>query len=315
MKTWNSKFIDAYRLATTPLRKLQFRRMQREGTVPILSLFYHRVADHALNEWTMTCADFQRQIDWLQENFDLVDLEESQRRIRSGFNDRPTVSITFDDGYAENCDFALPLLIERGIPATYFVTTYHTTEQQTFPHDRELNTPLPTNTIESLRSLDLAGIEIGAHTRSHYDLGKITCEETLVDEVIHASNEMGELIGRKLRYFAFPFGKFSNLNPAVFHLLKEAGFLGVCSAYQGWNEIGGDAFHIQRIHADPVFARVKNWLTLDPRMAKTKRYDYEKHDSKIDSPKPIDESNSTPPLDVMPTLDNSTSQSSQTPTA
>ena len=51
----------------------------------------------------MTCDEFQTQIDWFQENFEIVDLEECQRRIRSGFNDRPTLSITFDDGYSENC--------------------------------------------------------------------------------------------------------------------------------------------------------------------------------------------------------------------
>ena len=313
MKNWNSKLIDAYRIATTPFRMLQLRRMQRTGTVPILSLFYHRIADHPLNDWTMSCAEFERQINWLQENFELVDLEECQRRIRSGFNDRPTLSITFDDGYAENCDFALPLLIERRIPATYFVTTYHTTEQQAFPHDRELSTPLPVNTIESLRSLDLAGIEIGAHTRSHCDLGKITCEQTLVDEVIRSSNEMSELIGREIRYFAFPYGKLPNLNPVVFRMLKEAGFLGVCSAYQGWNEIGGDAFHIQRIHGDPEFARVKNWLTLDPRMARTKRYNYQSDESASRIEKTETETNS--PAGVMQILGSAAPQSSQTPTA
>ena len=163
-----------------------------------MSLFYHRVADHAENDWTISCSKFQNQIDWLEQNFEIVDLEECQRRIRSGWNSRPTVSITFDDGYAENCDFALPLLIERRIPVTYFVTTYHTTQQQPFPHDVDRDMPLPTNTIESLRALDLAGVEIGAHTRTHVDLGKITCEQTLVDEVITASRELEAAIGRQI---------------------------------------------------------------------------------------------------------------------
>ncbi len=276
MSNWNTKLIDAYCLATSPYRRMQLSRMQRAGTVPPMVLFYHRVADHPQNDWTISCAQFQKQIDWLQDNFEIVDLRECQRRIRSGFNDQPTVAITFDDGYAENCDFALPMLIERRIPATYFVTTYHTTEQQPFPHDRELGLPLPTNTIESLRSLDLSGIEIGGHTRTHCDLGKITCEQTLVDEVITATAEMSELIGREIRYFAFPFGQYENLNPVVFQLLKEAGFLGVCSAYQGVNEVGGDDFHIQRMHGDPVFARIKNWLTFDPRMSRTQRYEYQR---------------------------------------
>ena len=159
---------------------------------------------------------------WFQENFDIVDLQELQRRIVSGFNDRPTLSITFDDGYAENCEFAMPMLVERRIPVTYFVTTFHTTEQQPFAHDVERETPLAANTIESLRALDLAGVEIAGHSRNHLDLGKISCEKTLVDEVLTASQEMEDLIGRKLRYFAFPFGQARVIGARPADALKQA---------------------------------------------------------------------------------------------
>jgi peptidoglycan/xylan/chitin deacetylase (PgdA/CDA1 family) len=36
---------------------------------------------------------------------------------------RPCVAITFDDGYADNAEVAAPALIERGLPATFFVTS------------------------------------------------------------------------------------------------------------------------------------------------------------------------------------------------
>ncbi len=277
MPSWKSNLIEAYRIASWPHRRWQYLNRYRNGKLPVYSLFYHRVADTELNPWTISCDDFQRQIDWFQENFEIVDLRECQRRINSGFNNRPTLSITFDDGYAENCEFALPMLIERSIPVTYFVTTYHTTEQQSFAHDLERGAPLPVNTIESLRALDLAGVEIGAHTRTHPDLGQVTCEAELVDEVITASREMERLIERKIEYFAFPFGQYHNLNPRVFELLRQAGFLGVCSAYGGWNDVGSDAFHIQRIHGDPDFTRMKNWLTYDPRINKVQRYDYKQN--------------------------------------
>ena len=63
--------------------------------------------------------------------------------------------------------------------------------------------------------------------------------------------------------------------------------MGACSAYQGWNEIGLDEFHIQRIHGDPNFSRFKNWMTYDPRFARVKRFDYsggEFDKSKLESP-------------------------------
>ena len=140
------------------------------------------------------------------------------------------------------------------------------------PHDVKLGCPLPANTIESLLAIDRAGIEIGAHTRTHADLGSITDERVLVDEVVAATIELEEVLQRRVRYFAFPFGQVANLNSKVFGMLREIGFLGVCSAYGGWNEVGDDPFHLQRLHGDPNFERMKNWLTYDPRIQRVPRY-------------------------------------------
>jgi peptidoglycan/xylan/chitin deacetylase (PgdA/CDA1 family) len=274
MPKWRYNAIDFYRTVTRPLRGLSVRSMKRRGKVPIFILFYHRVSNEQLNDWTITVKKFAKQMKWLQKNFDVVDLEECQRRISSGYNDRPTVAITFDDGYSENGEFAIPYLVENRIPATYFVTTDNTLGQTPFPHDVQRNEPLATDDVDSLRLYASAGIEIGAHTRTHPSMSDVVEPEQIVDEVITSTRELEAAIGKKIRYFAFPFGKPVNMNPIVFHLLKECGFLGVCSAFGGWNEIDGDAFHLQRIHGDPVFARIGNALTYDPRVGRIPPYDY-----------------------------------------
>ncbi len=274
MPKWKNNAIDLYRALTRASRALSVRQMKRRGQLPIYVVFYHRIANTHLNDWTMTTAKFQQQMEWLQSNFDMVDLAECQRRIRSGHNDRPTVSVTFDDGYAENGEFAIPYLIDHGIPTTYFVTTHHTVNQERFGHDADRDQPLPTNTIDTLRAYAAAGIEIGAHSRTHFDMGQAVDPGRIVDEVLTATREMELLIGRRIRYFAFPYGQRANLNAVVFQLLKENGIKGVCSAYGGSNEIGGDAFHLQRVHGDPVFARLRNHLNFDPRQARIGGYDY-----------------------------------------
>ena len=106
MPDWRSLLIDSYRTVTWPWRKLMMRRMQKNSTVPISVLFYHRVANEELNPWSISQADFEMQIAWMQENFDMISLDEVQHRIKNG-NSRPAISITFDDGYAENCSFCL----------------------------------------------------------------------------------------------------------------------------------------------------------------------------------------------------------------
>ncbi len=266
--------IKSYRLATSPWRNLSLAKMSRASKVPVQVLFYHRVADEIMNPWTISCDQFQQQIDWMQENFDLISLAEAQRRIRFG-NQRPAVAITFDDGYSDNSSFALPMLIERKIPVTYFATTYHTTHGKPFPHDVERGQPLATNSIESLRALANAGVDIGGHTRMHCDLGAGLTDEQIYDEVIAATRELESMIGTSIEYFAFPFGQKNNLDPRVFKVLKDNGFSGVCSAYGGVNEVGSEEFHLQRMHGDPNLERMKNWLSGDPRIRNVVRYQWQ----------------------------------------
>lgn len=238
-------------------------------------LFYHRVADVHPNDWTMSRLCFGRQMDWLCKHVDLVSLSEAQRRIRDGHNQRPAVAVTFDDGYAENCEFALPLLIQRRIPCTYFVSLQHVTRHQPFPHDVASATPLPPNTIDELRWMVEQGIQIGAHTRTHADLGSVHDIDHLYDELVASRQELEQIIGQAVPFFAFPYGQHQNLSPEAFQMARDAGYQGVCSAYGGYNLPGEDSFHLQRIHADPEMTRFLNWMTVDPRKrAMVHRYAY-----------------------------------------
>ena len=130
--------LGIYYHATLPLRAWQSARRAAPGTAPIMVLFYHRIAATHGNSWTTSPRVFERQMAWLKKNFDLISLEEAQLRIASGKNSRPAVSITFDDGYADNCVMALPLLLDLKIPVTYFVASQNVLNGQPFPHDTAL---------------------------------------------------------------------------------------------------------------------------------------------------------------------------------
>jgi peptidoglycan/xylan/chitin deacetylase (PgdA/CDA1 family) len=267
--------MNLYYGGSYPLRAWQNARRCRQGRAPIMVLFYHRIADDRPNDWTASNATFARQIKWLKRRFDMVSLAEAQRRICTGRNDRPCVSITFDDGYADNGVHALPLLIAERIPCTYFVATRNILEGTPFPHDVARGVPLAPNTAAQIRELSGMGIEMGVHTRTHVDLGRIQDPLLLYDEIVAAREELESLTGREPRYFAFPFGQRANLNPMAFRLARQAGYAGVCSAYGGFNFPGDDPFHLQRIHVDDDMIRFKNWVTVDPRKLRAvERYQY-----------------------------------------
>ena len=275
MKRSRQFILGTYYHATRPLRTLRNAALARQGRAPIMAITYHRVADDQANAWTTATDHFVQQIDWLQRHFDLVSIEEAQRRIRADENHRAAVTITFDDGYAENCQVALPLLIQRGIPFTYFVTSDCALQGRPFQHDIKMGNHFEPNSLDQLKALAASGVEIGSHTRTHTDLGQVTDPETLYEEVIGSRIALTEAVGVPVRYFAFPFGQHEHLNRAAFRLAREQGFEAIVGAYGGYNFCGDDPFHLQRMCVDGPTIRLKNWTTLDPyKQLKISRYDY-----------------------------------------
>jgi peptidoglycan/xylan/chitin deacetylase (PgdA/CDA1 family) len=257
--------LSAYYVATLPARGRASARRWDTSTEPVRILFYHRVADEKPNPWTISTKGFAAQMTWLRRRFEIVSLHEAQQRIASGHNHLPTACITFDDGYADNLQTAIPLLVRYQMPFTYFVSTRYVLEQEPFPHDVAAGVPLAPNTPAQLSEIVAAGGEIGAHTRTHADLGKWLPDERLEAEIVGSRDDLEALVCEPVRYFAFPFGLPGNMSERAFACCYRAGYRGVCSAYGGYNFPGDDAFHIRRFHADPQMIRFKNWMTIDPR--------------------------------------------------
>ena len=114
--------MSVYYHASKPARWWIYRKLAAQRRMPIAALYYHRIADDGATPWTMPNRTFIDQICWLRRNFELISMAEVQRRLRSGVHDRPALHITFDDGYADNCQTAIPWLVREQIPCTYFVT-------------------------------------------------------------------------------------------------------------------------------------------------------------------------------------------------
>jgi len=92
-------------------------------------LTYHRIAEPGTNLFydpviSATPDSFHAQINWLCNHTRILTLEELINRIQNGSLGRePAVLVTFDDGYCDNFDLAVPILAERNVPATFFIPT------------------------------------------------------------------------------------------------------------------------------------------------------------------------------------------------
>ena len=77
---------------------------------------------------------FRAQMEYLRRRFSIISLKrffETQE-----ISMRPTFMVTFDDGWADNYDYAYPILKRYGIPATIFLTTDFVQEGKPFWHTR-----------------------------------------------------------------------------------------------------------------------------------------------------------------------------------
>lgn len=89
--------------------------------------YYHRVLDDDEPNplgLGVTKRRFSEQVAFFQRQFHVCTVRDALRLLESGERlDRPLLSITFDDGYLDNVELALPLLEQHGCAATFFLCT------------------------------------------------------------------------------------------------------------------------------------------------------------------------------------------------
>lgn len=93
----------------------------------VLIVMYHGVVESNSNYFSARHLDliqFEKQIKYLKENFDIISTEEAFKYKRDGTRTiRPTISVTFDDGFANNLYQALPILEKYKVPATFYISS------------------------------------------------------------------------------------------------------------------------------------------------------------------------------------------------
>jgi peptidoglycan/xylan/chitin deacetylase (PgdA/CDA1 family) len=207
-------------------------------------LMYHRVNDsHPGDRLTVHPRDFERQMEVLASSGrPVLRLDEALRALGGSATlpDR-AIAITFDDGFRDNFDFALPVLDRLRLPATFFIVTGHVGTDRCIErysgcceNDRVL-------TWEHVCEMKDRGHEIGGHSRSHRELGGLP-DHDVAEEVVGCRRDI-EARGIDARLFCYPRG---SEGAGVRRQVARAGFHGACTVSPGANAPGTDPFGLRR---------------------------------------------------------------------
>ena len=109
----------------TPLIRAGLSLVSPGGTAALSILIYHRVLprlDPVMPELG-DVVSFEAQISTLVKTFNVIPLSEAVQRLASGTLPPRAACITFDDGYADNHEVALPILKKYGVKAAFFIAS------------------------------------------------------------------------------------------------------------------------------------------------------------------------------------------------
>ena len=227
------------------LAKAQIFKISR-APAGLYALCYHHVFPG--DQW-----NFARQLDFLSSHGTFVDVDRGMDLLRSG---KATTGrfflVSFDDGYANIVDAALPVLAARRIPAIAFVIGSFLDSPPASSSDRRFGYM----SRDDLMTWVAAGVEVGSHTQTHRRMIGIS-EADCRWELEASKSILSEATGTEIRDFACPWGIPGHdfrldREPAI---AAEVGFRSFFTTKRGVTTTQKDPMLIPRHVIEPAWSR------------------------------------------------------------
>ncbi|MGZ4396358.1 MAG: polysaccharide deacetylase family protein [Gaiellaceae bacterium] len=230
-----------------------------DGDRALRVLMYHKVNDRPENPISVPIGLFDEQMAVLRElGYQVVSLDDVLDHV-AGITPLPpgAVLITFDDGYRDILENALPVLRRHGYPAVIFVPIGYLDDARPLPHEEHLAAEglvNPTLSWDELPELEAGGIRVESHGISHRPLADLDVDEA-AREITLSKLRLEERLGRPVRAFAYVKGSEAHYRPVHLSLLKQAGYEIAFTSVSGGNRAEMDPLRLHRYNIEPYAHR------------------------------------------------------------
>jgi len=218
---------------------MQLRELVGRGP-RIRVLTYHRVRDVRHEPFSVTVAEFERQMAWLSRHHTVISLNRLVDFV-GGRRDIPpnAVLVTIDDGYVDLRSHALPILSKYRIPAVAFITAGEMAAASDTGDDRKL-------TSAEVDELSRSGITVGSHAFDHRSLGRMPADQAARQATV-SRTALRRVTGSPVTAFAYPFGTRLDFTAATGVALRSAGYRCAFTSQHGPVTRSSDPMELPRI--------------------------------------------------------------------
>jgi peptidoglycan/xylan/chitin deacetylase (PgdA/CDA1 family) len=152
------------------------------------------------------------------------------------------VGITFDDGYQNNLQNALPILKKYDFHATCYAVSNMIGAVNSWDRDNGV-APKPLMTATDWQVWLHMGMEVGSHTRTHADLTHLSAEAA-ANEIATSRRELEDSLGCEVRHFCYPYGRFDATHR---EMAQRAGYRSATTTRRGQAQPGDDMYTLRRV--------------------------------------------------------------------
>lgn len=186
--------------------------------------------------------DFARQMRWMRflgyRGLSMRDVMPYVRGERRG----KVFGITFDDGYRNVVQNAMPVLDKLGFTATNYLVANQFDGGNVW--DAKIGIPhSPLMTVEEMRQWAAAGHEVGSHTLDHVHLPEMTLDEAR-RQMVESKDVLEQALGAPVTAFCYPYGDHG---PEHLVMAREAGYDNATLTKRGLANASDDPFGLPRV--------------------------------------------------------------------